>query len=65
MKGFILTATNQLWVSDMTYIVVADGESRYHFCCLSMVLDAYSEEIVGWSVGPTLDTAYPMCTFLI
>ena len=25
-----------------------------------MILDAYSEEIVGWSVGPTLDTDYPM-----
>ena len=37
-----------------------DDESHYHFCYLSMVLDAYSEEIVGWSVGPTLDTAYPI-----
>jgi transposase InsO family protein len=25
-----------------------------------MILDSYSEEIVGWSVGPTLDTSYPM-----
>jgi hypothetical protein len=23
-------------------------------------MDAYSEEIVGWSVGPTLETAYPV-----
>lgn len=27
-----------------------------------MILDAYSEEIVGWSVGPTLDTDYPPAT---
>ncbi len=25
-----------------------------------MILDAYTEEIVGWSVGPTLDTEYPL-----
>ena len=60
VKDFIPTAPNQLWVSDITYIVIMDDESHYHFCYLSMVLDAYSEEIVGWSVGPTLDTTYPM-----
>ena len=60
IKDFIPTAANQLWVSDITYIVVMDGESHYHFVYLSLILDAYSEEIVGWSVGPTLDTDYPM-----
>lgn len=25
-----------------------------------MVLDAYTEEIIGWSVGPTLETRYPL-----
>ena len=33
---------------------------HYHFCYLSLILDAYTEEIVGWSIGPTLDTTYPM-----
>ena len=37
-----------------------DGACGYHFCYLSLILDAYSEEIVGWSVGPTLDTEYPI-----
>ena len=60
VKEFVPTAANQLWVSDITYIVIMDDESHYHFCYLSMVLDAYSEEIVGWSIGPTLDTAYPI-----
>jgi transposase InsO family protein len=27
---------------------------------LSLILDAYTEEIVGWSVGPTLETSYPI-----
>lgn len=37
-------------------------EGGYAFCYLSMVLDAYTEEIIGWSVGPTLETAYPLET---
>ena len=60
IKDFIPSEANQLWVSDITYMVVMEDASHYHFCYLSIVLDAYTEEIVGWSVGPTLDTTYPM-----
>ena len=60
VKDFIPLASNRLWVSDITYIQVMDGACGYHFCYLSLILDAYSEEIVGWSVGPTLDTEYPI-----
>ena len=60
IKSYIPTAANQLWVSDITYIVIMDDDCHYHFCYLSLVLDAYTEEIAGWSVGPTLDTEYPM-----
>lgn len=60
IKEYIPTTANQLWVSDITYIVIMDDDCHYHFCYLSLILDAYSEEIVGWSVGPTLDTEYPM-----
>jgi transposase InsO family protein len=60
VKDFIPTAANQLWVSDITYITIMDDEYHYHFCYLSLILDAYTEEIVGWSVGPTLDTTYPL-----
>lgn len=60
IKEYIPTAANQLWVSDMTYIVIMDDDFHYHFCYLSLILDAYSEEIIGWSVGPTLETTYPI-----
>ncbi len=60
IKDFVPMAANQLWVSDITYIVVMDDECHYHFVYLSLIQDAYSEEIVGWCVGPTLDTDYPM-----
>ena len=59
IKDFVPTAPNQLWVSDITYIVIMD-DYHHHFCYLSLILDAYTEEIVGWSVGPTLDTTYPL-----
>ena len=60
IREFVPTAANQLWVSDITYIVVMDDACHYHFAYLSIVLDAYSEEIVGWCVGPTLAADYPM-----
>ena len=60
IKDFVPMSANQLWVSDITYILIMDDEYHYHFCYLSMILDSYSEEIVGWSVGPTLDTSYPL-----
>ena len=60
ITDYIPTAANQLWVSDITYIVIMDDDYHYHFCYLSLILDAYTEEIVGWSVGPTLGTTYPL-----
>ena len=60
IKEFIPTAPNQLWVSDITYIPIWLDSGSHSFCYLSLVLDAYTEEIVGWCVGPTLDTEYPI-----
>jgi transposase InsO family protein len=60
VKDFIPTTPNQLWVSDITYIPIWLNETRYSFCYLSMILDAYTEEIIGWAIGPTLDTEYPL-----
>ena len=60
VKDFIPTGPNQLWVSDITYITIWVDDYHYIFCYLSLILDAYTEEIVGWSVGPTLETKYPV-----
>lgn len=56
---FIPMAINQLWVSDITYIPVWLNDMEYTFCYLSLIMDAYSHEIIGWAVGPTLETLYP------
>lgn len=56
---FIPDSINQLWVSDITYIPIWLSDNEYTFCYLSMIMDAYSHELVGWAVGPTLETLYP------
>ena len=49
IEGFCPTAPNQLWVSDITYIVVGNG-----FAYLSLITDAYSRKIVGFYLSPDL-----------
>lgn len=49
IEDFYPTAPNQLWVSDITYIVVGDG-----FAYLSLITDAYSRKIVGFYLSPDL-----------
>lgn len=52
VKGFVPTAPNQLWVSDITYIDLVGS------CCyLHLVTDAYSHKIVGWCLSETLEAA--------
>ena len=60
IRDFIPSGPDQLWASDITYIIVWPNESHYTFCYLSLIMDAYTEEIVGWSVGPTLEATYPV-----
>ena len=60
VKSLIPTRPNQLWVGDITYIPVWVSEHRYVFAYLSIILDAYTEEIVGWSLGDTLATCHPV-----
>lgn len=60
IKSLIPTRTNQLWVSDITYIEIWRGPEDYIFCYLSLILDAYSREIIGWCVGDALTAIYPL-----
>ena len=46
---------NEIWVADITYVETEEGA-----CCLSLITDAYSHKIVGWALGPTLETIYPL-----
>ena len=62
VKELIPTRPCQLIVSDITYIpfwTTREG-GRQDFCFLSLVTDYYTKEIVGYSVGDTLETKYPL-----
>lgn len=50
LKDKVLTASNQAWVSDITYIRIEGG-----FVYLALITDAYSRKIVGYDVGDTLE----------
>lgn len=45
-----VTRTNQVWVTDATYIRTAEG-----WLYLVAFLDVYSRRVVGWAMGPHLD----------
>ena len=48
--GMILTATDQLWRADITYIRL-----REEFVFLAVILDAYSRRVIGWALDRTLE----------
>jgi putative transposase len=45
-----LSAPNQLWVADITYIAIASG-----FVYLAAILDAWSRRVVGYAIGRRID----------
>lgn len=49
--GLIPQRANELWVSDITYVSVAEG-----FSYLSLVTDAYSRMIIGYHLSASLGT---------
>lgn len=49
IKEFIPIAHSQLWVSDITYIVIGDS-----FAYLSLITDAFSRKIVGFCLHKPL-----------
>ena len=46
----ILTAINQLWRADITYIRLRD-----EFVFLAVILDAYSRRIIGWALDRSME----------
>ena len=47
ISGMEVTHTNQLWVSDITYISIANNQRYY----LTLILDVYSGKITGWELS--------------
>lgn len=51
VSGLEVTAPEQVWVSDITYIKTQEGN-----CYLNMVTDAYSRKILGYAVEDNMET---------
>ncbi len=49
-EGLILTAPDQLWRADITYIRLRD-----EFMFLAVILDAYSRRVIGWALDRTME----------
>jgi len=50
VQGRELTAPNEVWVSDLSYLRTLEG-----FLYLALITDKYSRKVVGWHVGDTLE----------
>ncbi|MGE4043604.1 MAG: IS3 family transposase [Acetobacteraceae bacterium] len=49
-KDLVLTARDQLWVADLTYVVVPGG-----LVYVAVILDAWSRRVVGYAIGRSID----------
>ena len=56
IKNYMPMEANRLWVADITYIALTDGD----VCYLHLITDAYSHKIVGWALADTLKAAVSM-----
>jgi len=52
VKNMVVSAPNQVWVSDITYIRTVNG-----FCYLALITDMYSRKIVGYDISDSLELA--------
>ena len=60
-KSLIPTRLGELIVGDITYIPLIDAiTGERTFCYASLVLDSYSKILLGYSIGLTLETTYPL-----
>ncbi len=52
VKEMNVTAPNQIWVADITYIRTVKG-----FCYLALITDLYSRKIIGYDISDSLELA--------
>lgn len=62
VKDLIPTRPNQVWVTDITYQVIWKDSQKtdYYFCYISLITDAYTKEIIAWTVGDSLETCHSL-----
>ena len=53
LRGLEINRTNQVWVTDITYIPMRKG-----FMYLTAVMDVYSRKILAWGISNTLEASW-------
>ena len=59
-RQFTVAAPNQSWVTDITYIRTHEG-----WLYLAVVVDLFSRQVVGWSMGSRIDTSLVLDALLM
>ena len=54
-REFIATRSNELWISDFTYVATWCG-----FAYTAFVIDVFARAIVGWRVASSMITDLPL-----
>jgi len=54
-RHMVLSAINQLWVADITYVRL-----QREFIYLAVILDVYSRRVVGWSISRQINRAFAL-----
>ncbi|MBI5902046.1 MAG: IS3 family transposase [Deltaproteobacteria bacterium] len=57
-RRFTADGPNKVWTSDITYVWTEEGRLY-----LTVVLDVFSRQIVGWAMGDRIDTALVLRAF--
>ena len=52
LRNLVVTRSNQVWATDLTYIPMARG-----FCYLIAVIDWFTRKVLSWRLSITMDTA--------
>lgn len=58
IRDITVKQPDQVWVGDVTYIKLADGQWQY----LSAIMDRYSRQIIGWSISSRRDVQLTLRT---
>lgn len=59
-RQFAPVEPNRVWVTDITYIRTHEG-----WLFLAVVLDLFSRQIIGWSMGPRMERELPLNALLM